>query len=329
MAHFRTPNPRFDFAASPFFVNTALGDWPARDGVRRAGVSAFGVGGTNVHLVLEEAPAQEVVEDAAGPQVLLVSARSAEALAAARGRLADRLTAPDAPTLADTAFTLQVGRRAFPYRTAIVADDRATAIRALREAPSPGAASPADPADIAFMFPGQGSQHPGMARGLYEGVASVRADIDRCAAFLERHEGIDLRRVLYDMPPDAAAEALRSTAMAQPALFSVSYALARLWQTLGLAPRATIGHSVGEFVSAHLAGVLTLEDALRVVAARGRLMNDLPGGAMLAVRLPEADRRRACPTGSPSRRSTGRPCRWRPAHTRGSPRSKRPWPPTA
>ncbi|GJE49918.1 Glutamate-1-semialdehyde 2,1-aminomutase [Methylobacterium tardum] len=289
MAHFRTPNPRFDFAASPFFVNTALGDWPARDGVRRAGVSAFGVGGTNVHLVLEEAPAQEVVEDAAGPQVLLVSARSAEALAAARGRLADRLTAPDAPTLADTAFTLQVGRRAFPYRTAIVADDRATAIRALREAPSPGAASPADPADIAFMFPGQGSQHPGMARGLYEGVASVRADIDRCAAFLERHEGIDLRRVLYDMPPDAAAEALRSTAMAQPALFSVSYALARLWQTLGLAPRATIGHSVGEFVSAHLAGVLTLEDALRVVAARGRLMNDLPGGAMLAVRLPEAD----------------------------------------
>lgn len=289
MAHFKTPNPRFDFAASPFFVNTAPGEWPARDGVRRAGVSAFGVGGTNVHLVLEEAPARAAADEAAGPQVLLVSARSAEALAEARGRLADRLAAPDAPTLADTAFTLQAGRRAFPYRTAVVADAHAAAIRALREAPSPGAASPADPPDIAFMFPGQGAQHPGMARGLYEGVASFRADIERCAAFLERHEGIDLRRVLYDLPPEAAAQALRATAMAQPALFAVSYALARLWQSLGIAPRATIGHSVGEFVSAHLAGVLTLEDALRIVAARGRLMNDLPGGAMLAVRLPEAD----------------------------------------
>ncbi len=289
MAHFRSPNPRFDFATSPFFVNAALGEWPARDGVRRAGVSAFGVGGTNVHLVLEEAPPREAVDDAAGPQLLLVSARSPEALAEARGRLADRLAAPDAPTLADTAFTLQAGRRAFPYRTAVVADDHAAAIRALREAPAPGASSPADAPDIAFMFPGQGSQHPGMARGLYEGVPSFRADIDSCAAFLERHEGIDLRRVLYEMAPEPAAEALRSTAMAQPALFSVSYALARLWQDLGIAPRATIGHSVGEFVSAHLAGVLSLEDALRIVAARGRLMNDLPGGAMLAVRLPEAE----------------------------------------
>jgi acyl transferase domain-containing protein/SAM-dependent methyltransferase/acyl carrier protein len=286
--HFRTPNPAIDFAASPFFVTTHLHPWPRNGAPRRAGVSSFGVGGTNAHLVVEEAPlAPPRPPGRRAHQLLVLSARGPEALDRAAERLADHLAAQPGLDLADVAFTLQAGRRAFPMRRALVvpAGDRDAAIAALRD---PGGsvverAGPARP--VVFMFPGQGSQYPGMAADLYAGEPVVREAIDRCAALLAPRVGRDLRELLFPAAAagESAAAALLNTQWAQPALLTVEYALARLWQSWGVEPAAMIGHSVGEYVAAVLAGVMSLADALRLIAVRGRLIASMPRGSMLAV----------------------------------------------
>ncbi len=290
--HFKSPNPHIDLANSPFYVNTKLTPWEAGTTPRRAGVSAFGVGGTNAHVVLEEAPDVEPVTADRPAHLLVLSARTATALEQATTNLAEHLKANSQVDMDSVAFTLQAGRRCFDHRRAIVCVDRDDAISALqlRDAKRlmTGVHDGRDPR-VVFMFPGQGAQYCRMGMGLYRWDRQFRSDIDSCAEILKPHLGFDLRSALYptgdgNLEPD---HDLRQTELAQPALFVIGYALARLWMRWGVQPRAMIGHSVGELVAACLARVFTLEDALAIVAARGRLIQQLPPGVMLAVRLPE------------------------------------------
>ncbi|MDL4775342.1 type I polyketide synthase [Actinomadura xylanilytica] len=288
--HFEEPNPGIDFAASPFYVNTALEPWT---GLRRAGVSSFGIGGTNAHVVLEQPPdavARHAGRRAAGPYILPLSARTATALDAAAGLLAEHLkSAGDAP-LADVAWTLQHGRRQFPHRRTVVAATAGEAAAALDEARGSGGASKAagNGRGVAFLFPGQGAQYPDMGRGLYRAEEVFRREVDRCAEALTPFlDGADLRDLMYTGDDAAAAERLGRTRFAQPALFVVEYAMAALFESWGIVPEAMLGHSIGEYTAACLAGVFSVEDALSLVAARGELMQSMPPGAMLAVPLPE------------------------------------------
>ncbi|HEY9068270.1 MAG TPA: amino acid adenylation domain-containing protein, partial [Burkholderiaceae bacterium] len=283
--HYVRPNPKIDFARSPFVVNDCLTSWPrsARQ-PRRAGVSSFGVGGTNAHVVMEEAPLREPSSPARGPQLLLLSAKSQPALAAMARQLADRLEADPSINLADVAHTLQVGRSRYANRLCVAAESLPRAVTALRTEDDPqraqrtlGAAVP----PLVWMFPGQGAQYAGMGGGLYEHDAAFRAAFDECLAALRDVLPFDLKQRMFD----GGAEALVATGTTQPATFCLEYALAQSWLARGARPAALIGHSVGEFVAAVLAGVFTLTDAARLVAKRGALMQALPGGSMLSVRL--------------------------------------------
>jgi len=286
--HFTRPNPQIDFASSPFFVNAALAEWTPPAGVpRRAGVSSFGIGGTNAHVVMEEPPAVEPSPAPSRPEQLLVlSARTQTALDAAGRRLAAHLEQHPEQALADVAWTLQQGRRAFLHRRAVVVRTHAEAARALADAAQgvAGRAGSEAPAAV-FLFPGQGAQYAGMARGLHAREPVFREALDRCAELLRPHLGLDLREAVFSDDADR----LKQTALTQPALFAVEYALAQQWMAWGIVPESMIGHSVGEYVAACLAGVFSLEDALALVAERGRLMQSLPPGSMLAIPLPAAE----------------------------------------
>jgi acyl transferase domain-containing protein/acyl carrier protein len=292
--NFQRPNPKIEFDDSPFFVNTALREWTAgvQPGVpRRAGVSSFGMGGTNAHVVLEEAPKPSAPARSRPWQLLMVSARSEPALDQATVRLADHLEAESGQALADVAYTLQVGRAQFAHRRIAVcrdARDGSTVLRGKDPARLFASHYAGEPFKIAFLFPGQGSQHVNMGRELYDAEPVFREQIDYCARRLQPTLGVDLREVLYPADPEASdvIARLKRTEYTQPALFAVEYALARLWMNWGLEPVACIGHSLGEYVAACLAGVFTLDDALQLVAARGRLMQQLPAGAMTAVAQP-------------------------------------------
>ena len=289
--HFQKLNPHIELKGSPFFVNSKLTEWAANGAPRRAGVTALGIGGTNAHVVLEEAPPRPAESRNPKPwQLLTVSAKTEAAADRAFINLADYLHAHPELTLADVAFTCQLGRHAFPHRRALAVEDTREAVSRLAQAErkqiaSGVAAATAPP--VVFLFSGQGSQYPGMGRELYENEPVFRETLDLCAQYLLKPLGIDLRQALY--PPqeekEAAAEKLNQTWLTQPALFSIEYALARWWISLGLEPAAMVGHSIGEYVAACLAGVFSLEDALAIVATRGRLIYDLPPGSMLAVPL--------------------------------------------
>ncbi len=290
--NFESPNPRVDWESTPFVVADELVDWEEGSTPRRAGVSSFGIGGTNAHVILEEAPQPQRGDEEAGPQVVVLSAKTPEALETATARLAEHLHAADV-SLADTAYTLQTGRRQFQHRRALVAGDKDEAV-SLLESPDrhviTGSTSHRR-RPVVFMFSGQGSQYIDMASGLYEAEPEFRAHVDRCAEILEPLLSRDIREIIYPGEADRAeaAETLRQTAFTQPALFVIEYSLARLWQSWGIDPVAMVGHSIGEYVAACLAGIFTLEDALSLVAARGRLMQSLPQGSMLAVPLTEAE----------------------------------------
>jgi acyl transferase domain-containing protein len=296
--HFHEPNPALDLAQSPFFVPVALRSWPLEEGPRRAGVSSFGIGGTNAHVILEQAPPRLPGGPARPWQLLVLSAREPAALQDATIQLAARLRQSDRPDLADAAFTLALGRRGFAHRRVLVCRSGSEAADILDgktvgkpQLPRPQTAvAPAATPSVAFMFSGQGSQHVGMAAELYRTEASFRAEVDHCAEVLRPLLGYDIVDV-FKPAVDAsgtAGDALRRTALAQPALFVAEYALARLWMAWGVRPAALIGHSLGEYVAACLAGVWTLEDALALIAFRAGLMERQPVGSMLAVSLPEA-----------------------------------------
>jgi amino acid adenylation domain-containing protein len=319
--HFRTPNPEIDFASSPFFVNTALRPWePTAEGdPRRAGVSSFGLGGTNAHVVLEEAPERAEGGAARPAQVVLLSAATPEALDEATGNLAAALAdgagAAAPGSLADVAYTLQVGRRTFPHRRALVVGGgeggRAEARRILAERdPARLLESYEERTDrpMAFLLPGVGEHYAGMARRLYETETGFRRELDAALGFLSPILGMDLQAVLFPAGAGAGAgeagkldlkallgrgdaaspSPLARTAIAQPLLFAVEVALGRLFRSWGIEPKALAGYSLGEYSAACLAGVFSLEDGARLVARRARLIEELPAGAMLAVPLSEA-----------------------------------------
>lgn len=301
---FSTPNPVIAFADSPFYVNDTHRDWVS-SGPRRAGVSSFGVGGTNVHVVLEEhipTGAVEVVSSSASqrPVHLAVwSAKSRQSLTTYAAHLAGYLRQhPDQP-IADVAYTLQNRQPTFAHRRFVLAGSQTELMQALlapatpQTIHSPSDGNPAsqlpgstDVGPLVMLFPGQGAQYLNMGRELYENELVYRQAIDTCADELMSHLGLDIRQVLYpDTIDEDATQRLKNTLYTQPALFVTEYALARLWQSWGIEPGVYCGHSIGEFVAAHLAGVFTLPDVLALIADRGRLISDLPGGSMLSVRL--------------------------------------------
>ena len=292
--HFERPNPKADFANSPFVVNTRLSEWKTNGNPRRAGVSSFGIGGTNAHVVLEEAPEIAPSGKSRSFQMVVLSAKTPSALETATAGLAQHLRRHPDLNLADVAYTLSKGRKAYGYRKLVVCQDTQEAVRAL-ESNDPkrvyNSLQEPEQHPVTFMFSGQGAQYVNMGLDLYQSEPTFREQIDICSEILRPHLGFDLRHLLYpdEKQTDEATLRLKQTASTQPALFVIEYALARLWMAWGVRPFAMIGHSIGEYVAACLAGVFSLEDALALVAARGQLMQQLPGGAMLAVPLPEGE----------------------------------------
>jgi amino acid adenylation domain-containing protein len=294
--HFKTPNPKIDFAGSPFFVQSEASPWPRTATPRRAGVSAFGVGGTNAHVVLEEAP--PVTKGAAiqATHLLRLSARTRHALQVLVGNLSAHLRSHADLDLADVAHTLKVGRRDFAERAFVVASSVERAVVELSDPERLQARTrtvPAAEAAAVLLFSGQGSQYVGMGRELHAASAEFRAAFDECIDALRGRVDFDLTELVFR--GDAAE--LAQTAVTQPAIFCIEYALARTWMASGLEPVALVGHSIGEFVAAVLAGVMPLASAVRLVARRGALMQALPAGAMLSVRAPAAQVESMLPKG--------------------------------
>lgn len=308
--HYHTPNPELGLASGPFRIVSELSAWPDTTGPRRAGVSSFGIGGTNAHVVLEAASPRQRLKTApdAGSdalplpesgaetshewEVLPLAAHDERALRLMAANLADRLDREPESDLGRVAATLKFGRRRLALRDAVAVpvgdtDAAANALRGLAAAPRH--AGRAYGGGQVFMFPGQGSQRPGMLKDIYRSEPAIRHAFDQCADVLLPLIGRDLRPLICDTTGANNDDALDNTALAQPALFAVEFALAKGWAGYGVTPAAMIGHSLGEYVAACLADVLDLQQALELVVLRGRLMASTPEGKMLAVPLPEAE----------------------------------------
>ncbi|MGO9601875.1 MAG: SDR family NAD(P)-dependent oxidoreductase [Candidatus Binataceae bacterium] len=315
-ANFSEPNPALRLDQSPFYVNRESIEWRTDAGApRRAGVSSFGLGGTNAHVVLEEAPGNaDPGEPASDFELIPISARSAKALETLSQELADHLE--HAPRLSDVAHTLQSGRRALPFRRALIAESTADACAVLRSRDKERLFESADqsgPRQIAFMFSGVGDHYPNMAAGLYRDEPVFKEEFDRCGALLQPHLGVDLREIVFDRDDqsgkgksegaklDFAAMVKRNrgagktprrldqSRYSQPAAFAIDYSLARLWMSWGITPAAMIGHSIGEYAAACIAGVFSLPDAAMLVAQRALQIDQLPPGGMLAVMATEEE----------------------------------------
>jgi natural product biosynthesis luciferase-like monooxygenase protein len=285
--HLERPNPAIDFAASPFVVNTELRPWPRHSGPRRAGVSSFGIGGTNVHAVVEEAP-EPAIPSVPSPrphQVVPLSAGGPAALSGIAAELADYLAGGSepgrGPDLADLAYTRAVGRAELPYRRCYLAATPAELVAALRR-PVPDHPAVTGEPRVAFLFPGQGAAHHGMAGPLHQAEPAFREALEECLATVEPRLERSLWRVLCE-----GSGPIDDPELSHPALFAVEYALARLWLGWGVRPAALLGHSFGEYPAACVSGVLPLPDAAALAVTRGRLVARLPEGAMLAVGLGE------------------------------------------
>jgi phthiocerol/phenolphthiocerol synthesis type-I polyketide synthase E len=299
--NYTAPNPNIDFANTPFYVNTELKPWIAEGVSRRAGVSSFGIGGTNAHLILEEAPILEASSKSRNIKMLLLSAKTPTALEAATINIYNFLKDKSNGhtfldnEFADVAYTLQVGRKDFPYRRAIVCKDVTEALAVL---PAKNLLEnftkvvKADkPQNLIFMFPGQGTQYINMGLGLYQAEAVFKKAVDECCEILALYLNLDLREILFPTSEQAefAAQQLAKTQYTQPAMFVIEYAMAQLFISWGIRPRMVLGHSSGEYVAAQIAGVFTLRDALMLVAYRGKLIGKLENGAMLSINLPEEE----------------------------------------
>jgi acyl transferase domain-containing protein/acyl carrier protein len=286
--NFEQPNPKINFANSPFYVNTQLTQWKQGLTPRRAGVTSLGMGGTNAHVILEEAPLLEESSEGRKYKLLLLSAKTETALETATTNLRNHLQQHLDLNVADVAYTLQVGRREFNHRRMLLCKDTEDALNALNEPVQQRVLTSFKESGhraIAFMFSGQGAQYVDMGKEIYQTEAIFQQQVDLCCQLLQPHLRLDLRSLLYPQELDskAAAEKLQQTAIAQPALFVIEYALAQLLMSWGISPSAMIGHSIGEYVAASLAGVFSLEDALTLVARRGRLMQQLSSGTMLSI----------------------------------------------
>ncbi len=295
--NFETPNPHIDFNNSPFFVNTKLVEWDAKNTPRRAGVSAFGMGGSNFHGILEEAPEIEQPGRTRPWQVLTLSTKTETALDTATQNISEYLKSNSDINIGDVAYTLHVGRKEFAYRRAIICKDVNNAVTSINSEEKKrfytGQINSITPS-VVFMFPGQGAQYINMGLDLYENEETFKKHVDTCSEILKPLLDLDIRKILYPErgQTDNSSQMLRQTRVTQPALFVIEYALAKLWMEWGIQPEAMIGHSVGEYVAACLSDVFKLEDALSVLAERARLIQEMPVGSMRAVRLPEKDVRR-------------------------------------
>ncbi|WP_413160473.1 SDR family NAD(P)-dependent oxidoreductase [Capilliphycus salinus ALCB114379] len=285
--NFENPNPQINFADSAFYVNTQLSNWQKNGSPRRAGVSSFGMGGTNSHIILEEAPQVEISSNSRPWKLLLLSAKTPSALETATTQLATHLKQHSNLNLADVAYTLQTGRKHHEYRRMLVCKELKDAVETLETSENESQKLLTkfyqhSPQTIVFMFSGQGSQYINMALELYEKEPLFRQVIDECSELIKSHLEQDIRELIYSKQ-HPEKNLINETTYAQPALFIIEYALAKLWISWGVKPQAMIGHSIGEYVAATWAGVFSLEDALALVATRGKLMQTCPSGAMLSV----------------------------------------------
>ena len=288
--HFRKLNPSIALEGTDFVIPTEPLPWPRGAEPRFAAVSSFGFGGTNAHVILEQAPAPPAPAAVARPtHVLALSARSPRALSALAERYARHLEAHPEPALVDVCHTANVGREAFAHRLAVASSSSAALKEKLErfargeqaEGVHAGAAPSEGRPKLAFLFTGQGAQHAGMGRALYETQPTFRRTLDQCAEILRPCLGVSLLSILY--PEPGLSSPIDDTGYAQPALFALEYALAALWRSWGIEPDAVMGHSVGEYAAACVAGVFSLEDGLRLIAERGRLMQALPRNGVMAL----------------------------------------------
>jgi acyl transferase domain-containing protein/acyl carrier protein len=291
--NYESPNPKIDFENSPFVVNTQLSQWKNDKYPLRAGVNSLGIGGTNAHVILEEAPEIQVSTEGAPWKLILFSAKTASALEKVSENFSGYLRENPGINLADTAYTLQVGKNVFDYKQMLVCSTVDEAIETLTEANPKKvrtAYSKHENRPVVFLFPGQGSQYLDMGLGLYRTQPFFRREIDHCFEILQGLMEDNIKEILY--PPEKRendSSRLNQTHITQPLLFAFEYALAKLLMEWGISPYAMIGHSIGEYVAACLSGVFSLEDGLALVALRGKLMQEMPGGSMLSVSLPEAE----------------------------------------
>ena len=297
LLNFDVPNRLIDFSSSPFYVNRELAAWPEpADHPRRAGVSSLGVGGTNAHVVLQGYDA-EVVQTGSQRNLHLfpISAHNFNSLEGNLGRLAEAIEKNRELNLADVAYTLQHGRKSFSNRAIVVAQYPDDLVNALKNRPTEQFATQIGPdqaPEIIFTFPGGGAQYPTMGRDLYVSESIYRETIDRCLGYIQRENLLttDLKSLIYPEFGDeaAAAKRLQRPSLSLPAVFMTEIALAKLWEAWGIVPDMMIGHSMGEYAAACLAGVMTIEEALSIVILRGQLFETLPAGGMLSVNLSEA-----------------------------------------
>lgn len=290
--HFQEPNPKINLSKTRFYVNTRLTVWNTNGARRRAGVSSFGIGGTNAHVIVEQPPPMPSSGPGRSRQILSLSAKTDSALRMYAGRLAEHLRRNPDINLADAAYTLHVGRRRFSHRHAMVVENARQAIEQLEQASSSGEAlgvRGSGHRGVVFLFPGQGAQYAGMGRDLYDKETVFQREMDRCFEVLAYCGRDDVKRSMLDTASVEDGGEMNNTGLAQVALFAIEYSLAKLWMSWGVAPEALIGHSLGEYVAACLAGVFSLEEGLELVAERARLMQQLPGGGMLAVGISESE----------------------------------------
>lgn len=285
--HFQHPNPKIDFQNTPFYVNTEPKDWKNDRYPLRAAVSAFGIGGTNAHLILEEAPAQKPASPENKPYLLTLSAKTETALKGNMARLLRHLQENKTDSLADIAYTLQVGRGAFPYRKALVCTHRQEAIEALSS--SKTTRVPSRVGSVVFLFSGQGSQYLNMGRDLYLNEKTFRQEVDSCLGIIQRLSGKDFQPILFAADGLDQESKIHQTEYTQPALFVIEYALAKLLMSWGIQPDKLIGHSIGEYAAACIGGVFSLENALYLVIRRGELMQRAQPGSMLSVAMSEQE----------------------------------------
>jgi phthiocerol/phenolphthiocerol synthesis type-I polyketide synthase E len=294
--HFERPNPQLDLSESPFYVVAESRKWGAADTPRRAGVSSFGIGGTNAHVILQEAPELPAAPSGREVHALLLSARNEEAVAAAAANLADELERPASADLPDIAWTLQQGRRHFASRRAVICSSKSEAVELLRGGGLQGMVTAGSP-QVAFLLPGLGPQYPGMGTQLFRTQPFFRSLIESGCEALQPLRSEDLRAILWPKPgcEARAASLLAQPMFGMPLLFLHEYALAQLWMHLGVEPDALLGHSLGEYAAACIAGVFSWEDGLRLVAERGALFSSIPAGAMVRVALAASDVRPLLP----------------------------------